>query len=44
MLALLALDVAGFAHGDLSADITALVALVIGVVALALDVRARGVL
>lgn len=44
LLALLALDCAGFFHGDLSADVAAIVALIVGVVALVLDLRARSVL
>ena len=41
-LALLAFDCAGFFHGDIPGDVAAIVALVLGVVALALDVRGRG--
>jgi hypothetical protein len=44
LLALLALDSAGFFHGDLTPDVAAVIALIVGVVALVFDVRARGVL
>lgn len=39
LLALLALDCAGFFHGDLNADTAAIIALVIGIIALILDLQ-----
>jgi hypothetical protein len=42
LLAILALDCAGFFHGDISSDAAAIVALVVGIVALVFDLRARG--
>ena len=39
---LLALDLAGFAHGDLPANTAALIALVLAIVALVFEVRGRG--
>lgn len=44
LFCVLALDCAGFFHGDISADVAAVVALIVGIVALVIDVRARGVL
>ena len=38
---ILALDVAGFAHGDLSGNATALIALVLAIIALVPVVRTR---
>lgn len=40
---LLALDVAGFAHGDLPSNAAALIALVLAVVALVLELRGHGI-
>lgn len=42
LLFVLALDSAGFMHGDISANIAALIALIVGVLALVLDPRVRG--
>ena len=41
---LLALDVAGFAHGDLSPNATALIAVVLAIIGLVLELRGRGAL
>lgn len=42
LLAILALDVAAFAHGDLAANPAAIVALIIAIIAVAFDLRGRG--
>ncbi len=42
LLCVLALDCAGFFHGDISADVAAVIALIVGIVALVFDVRGRG--
>lgn len=41
LFVLLALDLAGFAHGELSRDATALIALVLAILAVVLEVRGR---
>jgi hypothetical protein len=43
LFVLLALDCAGFFHGDIGADAAALIALVVAIVALVLELRGRGV-
>lgn len=41
LFVLLALDVAGYAHGDLNGNAAALIALVLAIVALVLEIRGR---
>lgn len=43
LIMVLGLDTAGFAHGDISPDATAAIALVVAIIALALYLRARQV-
>ncbi|MCA1683211.1 MAG: hypothetical protein LC685_04400 [Actinobacteria bacterium] len=42
LFVLLALDLAGFAHADLTANAAALIALVVAIVAVVLELRGRG--